>query len=171
MGGMNATELLDDLALRPVGSARGLPTLTPEQLNAHLADHPNSIAWLLWHSGREVDVQLTELSGAAPVWERYRDRFGLGELGESFGFGHTREQAAAVRVDDQDLLIDYLGATLAALKDYALRLSDAELDEVIDDSWDPPVTRGVRLVSIIDDAIAHVGQAAYAAGALTQWAD
>jgi len=37
---------------------------------------------------------------------------------------------------------------------------------VIDTSWTPHVTRGVRLVSMIDDAAQHVGQAAYAAGIL-----
>ncbi|MFT4086471.1 MAG: hypothetical protein QM658_04845 [Gordonia sp. (in: high G+C Gram-positive bacteria)] len=39
--------------------------------------------------------------------------------------------------------------------------------EIIDTNWTPPVTRGVRIISIIDDAIAHIGQAAYADGALT----
>jgi hypothetical protein len=43
-------------------------------------------------------------------------------------------------------------------------LTEADLDQVIDENWDPPVTRGVRLVSIIDDAAQHVGQAAYVAG-------
>ena len=42
----------------------------------------------------------------------------------------------------------------------------ADLDDVIDTSWTPHVTRGVRLVSMIDDAAQHVGQAAYAAGIL-----
>ncbi|MDU4504545.1 MAG: hypothetical protein E7J02_16470, partial [Staphylococcus warneri] len=57
-------------------------------------------------------------------------------------------------------------ATGEALADYAHRLSEADLSEIIDLSWTPPVTRGVRLVSLIDDAAQHVGQAAYAAGIL-----
>jgi len=32
---------------------------------------------------------------------------------------------------------------------------------VIDDSWTPAVTRQARLVSIIDDAVMHSGQAVY----------
>ena len=32
--------------------------------------------------------------------------------------------------------------------------------------WDPPVTLGVRLVSIADDSIQHAGQAAYVRGLL-----
>lgn len=57
-------------------------------------------------------------------------------------------------------------ATGEALADYAATLSEADLSEIIDRSWTPPVTRGVRLVSMIDDAAQHVGQAAYAAGIL-----
>lgn len=165
---MNSIEILTDLAQRPVDAAKRLPTLTAEQLNTHPGDHPNSIAWLLWHSGREVDVQLSDLTGDESMWERFRERFGLGDLGDSFGYGHTPEQAAEIKVEDQQLLVDYLEATLTALGRYVSELSEADLDEVIDESWTPPVTRGVRLVSIIDDAAVHVGQAAYAAGSLTE---
>ncbi|SMX68596.1 DinB superfamily protein [Brevibacterium sp. 239c] len=164
---MNSIEILTDLAQRPVDAAKRLPTLTAEQLNAHPGEHPNSIAWLLWHTGREVDVQLSDLTGDEQVWEKFRDRFALGELGDSVGLGHTAEQAAAIRVEDQQLLVDHLGATLTALGRYISELSEADLDDVIDESWTPPVTRGVRLASIIDDAAVHVGQAAYAAGSLT----
>ena len=40
---------------------------------------------------------------------------------------------------------------------------------MIDTKWNPPVTRGVRLVSIIDDAVTHLGQAAYARGQIEEW--
>jgi hypothetical protein len=35
---------------------------------------------------------------------------------------------------------------------------------VVDASWDPPVTLGVRLVSVISDDLQHAGQAAYLRG-------
>ena len=44
------------------------------------------------------------------------------------------------------------------------RIGDGDLDRVIDENWDPPVTLGVRLVSILDDDAQHVGQAAYLRG-------
>ena len=69
-------------------------------------------------------------------------------------------------VEDAALLVEYLNATAAALSEYIAGLSEADLDEVIDTSWTPHVTRGVRLVSMIDDAAQHVGQAAYATGIL-----
>ena len=59
-----------------------------------------------------------------------------------------------------------MDATTAALSEYIAGLSEVDLDDVIDTSWTPHVTRGVRLVSMIDDAAQHVGQAAYAAGIL-----
>lgn len=167
MGPMNSIEILTDFANRPVDAATALPDLTPDQLNAHPGGHPNSVAWLLWHSGREADVQLADLTGSAEVWEEFRDRFDLGEIGDSIGYGHTPEQAAQISVDDQGLLNDYLDAALSALVRYVGGLAESDLDEIIDENWTPAVTRGVRLISIIDDAIQHVGQAAYAAGALT----
>jgi hypothetical protein len=39
---------------------------------------------------------------------------------------------------------------------------------VVDDSWDPPVTVSIRLVSILADDLQHAGQAAYARGVLPQ---
>ena len=50
--------------------------------------------------------------------------------------------------------------------DLLARTTAADLDRVVDRRWDPPVTLGVRLVSIADDDIQHAGQAAYARGLL-----
>jgi len=38
------------------------------------------------------------------------------------------------------------------------------LDRIVDKRWNPPVTLGVRLVSVIDDCAQHAGQAAYVKG-------
>jgi hypothetical protein len=45
-------------------------------------------------------------------------------------------------------------------------LVPSDLDRIVDRSWDPPVTMGVRLVSIADDGLQHAGQAAYVRGLL-----
>lgn len=163
---MNAHDVFADFIQRSIDATGYLPSLEPEQLNAHPAGHPNSVAWLLWHTGREIDVQLSDLSGKPQVWEEFRHRFELGELGESVGYGHTSEQAEQIKVDDQKLLMDYVNSSVRALGEYVASLSEQDLDVVIDDRWETPVTRGVRLVSIVDDATQHIGQAAYAAGAI-----
>ncbi|MGO1592472.1 MAG: mycothiol transferase [Ancrocorticia sp.] len=165
---MDAQDVLLDAAGRPAGAARALhPALTAGVLNFHLGEHDNSVAWLLWHTGREIDAQLAELTGGAEVWERFRERAGLGELGDSVGYGHTPEQARAIVADDASVLLEYIEAATDSLRAYIAGLSEEDLDEVIDENWDPPTTRGARLVSIIDDAAQHVGQAAYVVGAVS----
>lgn len=159
--------MLIRLSHYPSDAAQQLPSLDAGQLNAHPAGHPNSIAWLLWHTGRQIDVQLAALRGRPELWDDFRATFALGELGDSLGYGHSRTEAAGIVVDNQQLLLDYLEATLEAYRHHVTTLNPSEMDEVIDTQWDPPVTRGVRLLSILDDAIAHIGQAAYAAGMLT----
>ena len=163
---MNAHEIFADFIQRPIDAVESLPNLNAQQLNTHPAGHPNSVAWLLWHTGREIDVQLSDLSGKQQVWEEFRERFGLGELGDSVGYGHTSELAEQIKINDQKLLVDYVSACAHALGEYVASLAEVDLDEVIDSNWEPPVTRGIRLVSIVDDAAQHVGQAAYAAGAV-----
>lgn len=165
---MNAIEVLFDTANRPLVAMENLAKkLTPEMLNRHLGGHDNSVAWLLWHTGREIDVQLAALTNTEQVWtaQSFNDRFALGPQGDGIGYGHSPEEARSIVVDDATLLVEYVSATLQALSSYIHSLSETDLSEVIDERWDPPVTRGVRLVSIIDDAVIHVGQAAYIAGA------
>lgn len=163
---MNGIDVLRDLATRPRDAARALrDSLTDEVLNSHPGGHDNSPAWLLWHSGREIDAQLAPLAGTDEVWPRFRDQLGLGELGDASGYGQTPEQARAIVVPDAGPLLAYFEATTDALIAYLDTLTDSDLDDIVDDNWDPPVTRGARLVSIIDDAAQHIGQAAYAAGA------
>lgn len=165
---MDALDVLIDAAARPVEAATALrERLTPEVLAAHPGGHDNSPAWLLWHTAREIDAQRADLSGTEQVWtaQGFRERFDLGELGDGIGYGHTPEQARAVTVTDADLLLEHLAAATDELIRYLRPLDAADLYAVIDTSWEPPVTRGVRLISIIDDAAQHVGQAAYAVGA------
>ena len=45
-------------------------------------------------------------------------------------------------------------------------INPARLDEIIDRRWDPPVTVAVRIVSVAEDCLQHLGQANYVAGLL-----
>ncbi len=164
---MSAKELLEDAAQRPSQVAgEVLEGITEDALNRMPGDKHNSIAWLIWHAARQQDVQIAHLSGEEQVWtaQGWDGKFDLGRGTSDFGFGDSPEDVARVRVSDPDLLQGYQDAVTAATVDYLRSLSDADLDEIIDDSWDPPVTRGVRIVSTIDDAAQHLGQAAYVRG-------
>ncbi len=164
---MDSLDILRDLASRPRHAAAQLrPQLDPATLNARPGGHDNSVAWLLWHTGREIDVQLAALTGDQEVWraQGFDARFGLGPAGDAVGYGHRPEEARRIIVEDAELLLGYVDAALEAVDTHLGTLAASQLDEVVDADWDPPVTRGARLVSILDDAIQHIAQAAYVIG-------
>ena len=173
---MDAQAVLIDSVNRPVETARTvLKEISKETLHAMPGGRANSIAWLVWHAARQMDIQVAWLANAGQISEQlwltdgWGERLGIDRGPKSIGFGDTAEDVAALRVEDPALLLDYLQACTDAFKTYVSGLSADDLDEVIDTKWNPPVTRGVRLVSIIDDAVTHLGQAAYARGQIEEW--
>ena len=64
------------------------------------------------------------------------------------------------------MLVEYHLAVWGRTRGYLAELGVTELDRVVDRRWDPPVTLGVRLDSVADDSLQHLGQAAYARGLL-----
>ena len=62
------------------------------------------------------------------------------------------------------MLTDYHDAVHARSVSFVATLTDADLDRIVDERWDPPVSLGVRLISVIDDDAQHAGQAAYLRG-------
>ena len=69
------------------------------------------------------------------------------------------------------LLLGYFEEVHENTVAYLRTLSDADLEQVIDPSWDPPVTVAIRLVSVIADDLQHVGQAAYVRGVVQRLGD
>jgi hypothetical protein len=139
--------------------------LTDEVATYRPTGKANSIAWLVWHSARVQDLQITDLAGVEQLWTRdgWVDRFGLDLPRNDFGFGHTAEQVANVRAP-AELLAGYYRGVHQLTLDYIGGVSAADLVRVIDSNWDPPVTASARLVSTIDDCAQHLGQAAYVRG-------
>lgn len=169
---MDTRDLLTDAASRPVDSAvLVLGGLSVDMAHAAPMGRGNSIAWLLWHAARQMDVQTVALAGTNSVWTTggWPERLGVERGEDDFGFGDSAESVAAFRVTDVAALGDHLRACVEALQAYIARLRDDELGEIIGSSYTPPVTRGARIVSMIDDAVVHVGQAAYARGLLEGW--
>ncbi len=167
---MDASQILIEAAGRIPGAAQqALAGIDSQTLYAQPAGRGNSIAWLVWHAARQLDAQLAALSGDDQVWIRdhWAQRLGVDRGADEIGFGDSLAEVAALRVSDPALLAAYLDAAVAELVGYLA--TAPELDDVVDTRWDPPVTRGVRLVSIIDDAIAHLGQAAYVRGVVSDW--
>ncbi len=140
--------------------------LTPEQLTFRIDRQANSIAWLVWHLTRIQDDHLADAAQAEQVWisRGWVERFGLPFDPLATGYGHSAEEVAAVRVASGDLLVGYHDAVHEQTTRYVARLTDAELARIVDRSWDPPVTLGVRLVSVLADDLQHAGQAALVRG-------
>lgn len=140
--------------------------LTPDELAYRVDSKANSIAWLVWHLTRVQDDHVADVRGAEQVWlsDGWMERFDLPFDPMETGYGQTGDDVAAVRVESGDLLIGYHQAVHDATVAYVRTLTDADLDRIVDEAWDPPVSLGVRLVSVITDDLQHVGQAAFVRG-------
>ena len=127
----------------------------------------NPIAWLLWHTARVQDDHVAGVAGVAQAWDDFSDRFGLPFAHGDIGYGHTSEEVSAVRIPDPSVLVAYHDAVHQLTLTYLSRVTAEELERVVDRRWDPPVTAGVRLVSVVGDCLQHLGQADYVRGLLT----
>ncbi len=163
---MNTSEVFSDA----FGRIRELVQQSVKGANpARLAYRPepgaNSIAWLAWHLTRTQDDHVSEIAGIEQAWisEGWHDRFGMAADPHNTGYGHGPDEVAAIP-PDPDLLIAHHEAVAGRTATYLAKVDDAELDRIIDRSYDPPVTVGVRLVSVISDNIQHAGQARYLRG-------
>ena len=142
--------------------------LTPEQLRWAPADGANSIGWLIWHLTRVQDSHVAELIDGEQVYVTgdWAPRFGRKPDPSDTGYAHSAGEIAGVAPESAQALVDYYAAVHERTLSYVRGLTAADLDRVVDKRWDPPVTLGVRLVSVIDDDTQHAGQAAYLRGLL-----
>lgn len=152
-----------------------LDGLDPELLVSLVDPEANSIAWLLWHLSRVEDDHIAGAAdalghpeGSTQVWVEggFSRRLDLPFDDSATGYGHSPSDVALVVVDSGAVLRDYYEAVHARTLRFLSRLEDHDLDTVVDPGWDPPVTLAVRLVSVLDDATQHAGQAAFVRGVL-----
>jgi hypothetical protein len=166
---MTSAELLADAFGRIRGIVhQAVDGLTAEQLAFRVDPAANSIAWLVWHLTRIQDDHVAGVAKAEQVWTSrgWVERFGLPFDSGDTGYGHKAEEVAAVRVDSGELLVGYYDAVHERTTRYVERLGEADLARIVDRTWDPPVTLGVRLVSVIADDLQHAGQASFVRGIL-----
>jgi hypothetical protein len=164
---MTSAELLVDAFGRIRGVVhRVIDGLTPEQLAFRVDPEANSIAWLVWHLTRIQDDHLADAAQAEQVWtsQGWLERFGWPFDPLATGYGHRPDDVAAVQVDSGELLVGYHDAVHQQTTRFVSQLKDADLGRIVDRSWDPPVSLGVRLVSVIADDLQHAGQAAFIRG-------
>lgn len=150
----------DQLTSSLDGLSEGLLQARPE------AD-TNPIGWLAWHLTRVQDDHLAALTEMPQAWiaQGWVERFDLPYAPSEHGFGHTSAQVSAFSATSADL-IGYADDVRSLTRQVLTDLTREDLDRVIDDSWDPPVTVAARLVSVVNEVNQHVGQIDYALGLL-----
>ena len=164
---MTSADVLTEAFGRIPDLVRGaVEGLDADQLSIRPNGTGNSIAWLVWHLTRVEDNHLADAFGHDEVWQAagYAERWALDLEPLDTGYGHSTEQVDAVTVRDARQLLEYFDDVHATSMSSVAELDDAALQRVVDEEWDPPVTLLVRLVSVVDDAVQHAGQAAYARG-------
>lgn len=168
---MDVAALLVELYGRiPPLADRAVTGLSSDDLCRLPVEGTNSIGWLIWHLTRVQDHHTAEAFGIDQLWMTggWPQRFGLSPDPDNIGYGHTPADVARVHPEDVAALTDYLGAVHARTLDLIVDLGPSDLDRIVDERWDPPVSLGVRLISVADDGIQHVGQANYLRGFFDQ---
>ena len=161
-----------DLALDALGRVHELIPVVLADLSADdVVWRPdpgaNSMGWLVWHLLRVEDDHVAGLDGRDQVWaDGWTERFDLPYPTDSHGYGMTPEQVAAFTVTGPEVLVEYADAVWQQTRHVLGGLTEDDYDRVVDRNWDPPVTLGVRLVSVINDTGQHIGQVGYVRGLL-----
>lgn len=163
-----ATHLLADAFTRIRDDVdRVLDDLDVAALSHRIAPDANPIGWLVWHLLRVQDDHLAALADAPQVVtsQGWHEKFNLPLGATATGYGHSPHDVDAVRIAPE-LLRGYSHDVHEATLAFIQTLTDADLDRIVDRRWDPPVTMGVRIVSVIGDDLKHLGQAEYLKGLL-----
>ncbi len=165
--------LIEAFGRTPDLVTRALDGLSDADLTRRIDPDANTVAWLVWHTARMQDGQIASAKGALDrddaeqAWtaKGFADRFHLPVADREVGYGMTSDQVASI-VAPADLLREYHAAVADVTTTFLESLDDADYERIVGEHWDPPVTLLARLVSIEQDAVQHLGQAAFVRGVL-----
>jgi hypothetical protein len=164
---MTSNDLLTDAFSRVHGVVhQAVDNLTPEELEFRVNGNTNSIAWLVWHLSRITDDHISDAASKGQVWtgNGWAEKFALPFPADATGYGFGGDDVAAVKVKSGEILIGYFDEVIEEATRFVKNLKDDDYARVVDNSWNPPVTLAVRLVSVISDDLQHAGQAMYIRG-------
>ena len=142
-----------------------LDDISPSQLTFQPSEGANTVTWLIWHLTRIQDDHVAAAAATEQVWLSggWAARFALPFPVSATGYGQGPEDVVAVRAEAPSLR-GYFDDVHNVTTGFVRTLTDADLVRIVDERWDPPVSLGVRLVSVVADDLQHVGQAAYIRG-------
>ncbi|HVV20647.1 MAG TPA: DUF664 domain-containing protein [Pseudonocardiaceae bacterium] len=144
--------------------------LHPDDLAFQLEEGTNSIAWLVWHLTRVQDDHIADVAKLRQVWtaKGWDEKFDLPFTPDATGYGDGPADVAALGGTTAELLVGYHDEVYQQTVDYLRTVTDDDLPTVVDTRWDPPVTLGVRLVSVVSDDLQHAGAAMFLRGYLSR---
>ena len=126
----------------------------------------NSIAWLVWHLTRVQDDHIAHIAGCDQIWitSDWAAELGMDADASRLGQGDGPAEVGALRPTDPSPLLGYHNEVADRSVDYLAGVDVHELGRIIDHNYTPPVSVGVRLVSVLNDNLQHAGQARYLRG-------
>lgn len=150
-----------------------LESAEPRMLRFRASKNSNSVAWLTWHLTRIEDDHFTHMARALgnestleQCWISldWVGRFNLPYRRLDTGFGHSSDQVADFGVYDGEYLLGYHRDVHEQAMGILATLREEDFSTIIDRRWNPPVTAGVRLISILAETTKHLGQAEFLQG-------
>lgn len=147
---------------------RSVQGLTDDELLWAPTPECSSIGFLLWHYGRTLDRWIhSRLQGVPQLWEQgWAARLDQ-ELNDpnDTGYGYGRDQLAAFRHPDRQILLDYAAATLDAAKAFLATLDDSDFDRRnVVNPRGGTMTLGNMCQQLLWEFNQHGGQIAYLRG-------
>jgi hypothetical protein len=146
-----------------------LKGLSKSQLNTQPKPDANSLGWTVWHLARGQDAQIADLIKTDQLWikDAWYKKFNRPADPRDTGFGNTTEQVSAFKSPSAKILLEYCRAVTTATTNYLKTIDANELNRILDESYDPKPTVGVRIVSVLADSLNHAGEASYIRGLVT----
>lgn len=143
-----------------------LSELEPEVVLWRPDPDANPIGWLAWHLTRVQDDHLADVGQLDQVWTSagFAQQFALPYPVPAHGYGQSSAEVGQFQIADTSLLLDYHQAVHQQTVRVIESLAEADFARIVDAAWDPPVTVAVRLVSVLGDLQAHLGQIDYVRG-------
>jgi hypothetical protein len=150
-----------------------LEAAEPRMLRFRASENSNSMAWLIWHLSRVQDDHFTHLAlslgqeqSLEQCWvsKSWATTFNLSYPLMETGYGQGIDAVADFGMYDGEYLLGYHQDVHQLTMSVLDRLTEQDLDTVIDRRWNPEVTALTRLVSILGEVTAHLAQAQFLQG-------
>jgi hypothetical protein len=149
---------------------KALDGLTEEDLNRQPAPDCNPIGWLIWHTIRSIDRNMSEIMGEEQLWTKdgWYAKFGREPDPAETGYGHTAAQVKAFKAPPVKVFLDYHHAIMDKVNTYITdKLDDKELSrKYLSPTLKKEMTVNTAIAGQLWHGGSHIGQADYARGLL-----